>query len=344
MFVRSFRIALSSVAAIGLLGALSANAAADLEKAQQEGSLIWYTADTLAVAEQLASAFYDEYGISVQVNRKLTLPLVQQFTTESDQGRSPADVVTVIGLDSAAGSLKEGDYLMNYVPEGAADLSAEYRVDDIAFAYMMISMGVLYNTTMVTEEEAELLKSYQGWLDDRLTGRLAIVAPLGGSTGGNMQMIQDREGLDFIRQLVEKQEAITYQSNAAVGDAVAAGEDAIGLNVGSNVSALAAAGAPVRFVLQDDWTFVVPAVSGINAEAQNPNASQLFMDWLFKPETQALHASLSYWVPVVPGIEVEYPGADWLEQPKNPVLTQDPKSFEAKILENVGTWRSIFGF
>lgn len=342
MIVRSHRIILGSVLTLGLTGSVSAYAA-DVEKAKEEGTLIWYTADTLSVAEQLAAAFYDEYGISVQVNRKVTLPLVQQFVTESDQGESPADVLTVIGLDSAAGSLKSGGYLMEYVPEGAEDLGSDYRVDDIAFSYMMISMGVLYNTTMVTEEEAELLKSYEGWLDDQLTGRLSIVAPLGGSTGGNMQMIQEREGLDFIKQLIEKQGAVVYQSNAAVGDAVAAGENAIGLNVGSNVVELAAAGAPVRFVLQDEWTFVVPAVAGISAEAQHPNAAKLFMDWLFKPETQALHASLSYWVPVIEGVEVEYPGADWLEQPKNPVTTANPAEFEDKIRESVETWRNIFG-
>lgn len=315
-----------------------------IAKARAEGSLIWYTADTILAAEDMAKRFQEQYGIRVEINRKTTLPLVQQFITESSRGQSPVDVITVIGLGPIAGVLGPKNLLQNYVPAGAARLPANYRVGDIAFAYMVSPMGVMYNTKLVNEKDAQALARYSGWLDPRFTGKMAITAPIGGTTAGNMLMMQTREGVKFIEALMRTQKAIVYQTVATVADAIASGEQAIGVNVTPSVVSRAAEGAPIRFIYQDEWTYVVPAVSAMSARAPHANAARLFMDWLFIPATQARHANFSYWVPTLPGVQVKYPSANWLKQPKNPVSEKDPVAYEKEIAGSVDKWRSILGW
>jgi iron(III) transport system substrate-binding protein len=317
----------------------------DLEtKAKAEKSLVWYTSDSVQSAEAMAKRFQQKYGISVQINRKTTLPLVEQFVAESARGRSPADVFTVIGMGPMASGIAEKKLLASYVPRGAEKLPAQYRVGDTAFAYILSPMGVAYNTNLVKPEEVALLKSYKGWLDPRFKGRMAITAPIGGTTGGNMLLLQEKYGVGFIEALIKDQKAVVYQTVATTGDAVISGEQAIGLNLTPGVALQAAAGAPVRYVSQDDWTFVVPAVAGVSANASHPNAARLFMNFLFTEEAQKLHADTSYWIPILPGVKPSYPKAEWLELPKNPVTTEDPIKFDRDINANIGNWRKILGW
>ena len=205
-------------------------------------------------------------------------------------------------------------------------------------------MGVMYNTKLVSEKDAQVLAKYSGWLDPRFTGKMAITAPIGGTTAGNMLMMQTREGLKFIEALVRNQKAVVYQTVATVTDAVASGEQAIGVNVTPSAVARAAEGAPIRFIFQDEWTYVVPAVSAISAKAPHANAARLFMEWLFTPATQARHSSISYWAPTLPGVQVKYPAAEWLKQPKNPVSEKDPVAYEKEIAASVDKWRAILGW
>lgn len=343
---RGWRQLIVSAAVIGAVFAMPAPAqdAALVAKAKAEGSLTWYTADTVLAAEELAKRFQEQYGVRVEVNRKTTLPLVQQFSTESSRGQSPADVITVIGMGSIAGVLGPKNLLQAYVPAGAAKLPAIYRVGDIAFAYSVSPMGVMYNTKLVNEKDAQILANYNGWLDPRFIGKMAITAPIGGTTAGNMLMMQTRQGVKFIESLAKGQKAVVYQTVATVADAVASGEQAIGVNVTPSVVSRAVEGAPIRFLFQDEWTYVVPAVSAISAKAPHPSASRLFAEWLMTPATQARHASISYWVPTLPGVQVKYPSADWLKQPKNPVAEKDPVAYEKEISGNVEKWRAILGW
>lgn len=310
-------------------------------RAKAEGRLTWYTADTVLAAEDLAKRFQEQYGIRVEVNRKTTLPLVQQYSTESSRGQSPADVVTLIGMGPIAGVLGPKGLLASYVPAGAARLPAIYRQGDIAYAYSVSPMGVVYNTKLVSEKDAQILAKYNGWLDPRWAGKMAITAPLGGTTAGNLLMLQTREGAKFVEALARTQKAVVYQTVATVGDAVASGEQAIGVNVTPSVVSRAAEGAPIRFIFQDEWTYVVPAVASISAKAPHPNAARLFVEWLLTPATQARHASISYWSPTLPDVPVKYPSAEWLKQPKAPVAEKDPVAYEKEIAANVPNWRAL---
>lgn len=312
-----------------------------LAKAREEGRLIWYTSDSVVPAEELAKRFQQQYGIKVEVNRKTTLPLVQQFTTESARGQSPADVVTLIGLGPFAAVLIPKGLIQTYVPAGAARLPTRYRVGDRAFAYTVVPMGVVYNTKLVSQAEIQLLRTYKGWLDPRLAGKMAITAPIGGTTAGNMLMLQTREGIGFLETLMRNQKPVVYQTVATVADAIAAGEQAIGLNVTPSALSRAVEGAPIAYLSQDDWTYVVPAVAGISAKAPHVNAARLFLEFLFTPETQAFHSSLSYWAPTLPGVIPKYPMAESLRPPKNPVTEDDPVAFEKAITDNVDKWRTL---
>ncbi len=324
---------------------LLAARADDLEaKARAEKQLVWYTADSLHSAETVSKRFTQLYGIAVQINRKTTLPLVEQFVTESARGRSPADVFTTIGMGPMAGTLAEKKLLAEFVPRGAEKLPPGLRAANVAFGYTQIQLGVLYNTNMVNDEDVKLLRSYKGWLSPRFTGKIAIVAPTGGSTAGNTLMVQDREGAPFLETLIKQQKAVVYQSAAATADAVIAGEQAIGINLTPSSLFQVAAGAPVRFVAQDDWTYVVPAVAGVSATAPHPNAARLFMNWLFTPEAQKMHADSSYWIPVIAGVKPDYPKAPWLEAPRNPVAPEDSIAFDRRITASVPGWRKLFGW
>lgn len=315
-----------------------------IDSAKKEGALAWYTSDTSNVAQAIAKAFREAYGITVEVNRKTTLPLVEQFATESARGTSPADVITVLGMGPAAGTLMEKNLLASYTPAGADKLPAQYRVGDKVYAYSAAPIGTMYNTRLLAEADVPLLRSYKKWLDPKLKNKMAIVAPTGGTSAGNMLMLQQREGKDFLKAITTTQKVTVYQTHDATADAVAAGEQAVGLSVTPSIIQLATRGAPVRFVFQDEWTFVAPAATGISAKAPHPNAARLFLNWMLTPETQKRHADISYWVPVIPGVKPSYPGAEWLELPKNPAVAANPVAFDQEIASNIADWRAMLGW
>ena len=310
-----------------------------VKRAQAEGEIVWYTADTPVAAEGLAAEFKKRFGVTINVSRKLTQTIVQQFKTESSRGSSPADVITLLGM----GAIPDlAPLLARYVPKGAAQLPPQYRVQDLGFAYSLSPMGLVYNTRMVSEDDVKLLRSYDGWLNPRFAGKIAMAGPFGGTTGSNMQMIQEKKGIDFIKALVETQKAVILQNVGQVGDTVIAGERAIGLNVTPSLVSRAADGAPIRFISPDEWALVVATVAAINAKAPHPNAARLFLEWVMTPETQKLHDNLAYWVPTLPGVKPDYPKAEWLTLPKNPIVPEDEVALARRFPADMERWRAMF--
>ena len=312
-------------------------------RAKAEGGLLWYTADTPISADDLAQGFRSEYGVSVDVSRKESLGLAQQFRTESTRGSSPADVVTVLGAGPIYG-LKAANLLAHFKPAGAASLQDRYRLEDVAYDYALAPMGIAYNTNLVSNEDIERLRKYDGWLDPRFAGKMAIVGPFGGTVSANMLMLQEKLGIGFLKALAEKQKVTVYQEVAIAGDGIISGEHAICLNVTPSLVSRAAAGAPIRYMNQDDWTLVVPTVAAISEKAPHPNAARLFLEWLMTPQVQKRHAETSYWVPTLADVRPDYPKAAWLAPPHNPILPDDQEGFDKKIASSMSQWRDIFGW
>jgi ABC-type Fe3+ transport system substrate-binding protein len=141
----------------------------------------------------------------------------------------------------------------------------------------------MYNTGMISEADAELLKDWKGILDPRFKGRIAMRAKLDGIGYAPflywLDAARDEYGEGFMEALAA-QEPKLYADPVQAGHAVLIGEQAVWFTGWESLAVqYALQGGPVRWVFPNPcpafglaWTFV-------NANAPHPNAARLLMNW-----------------------------------------------------------------
>src|SRR5262249_17444827 len=113
-------LAIASVAA-------RAQDAVDVDKAKQEGKVVWYTSTPIEQGQKIAGAFEKQYGIKVEMFRSGGSAILRRFQRERDAGRAAADVATHSEPAAAAALAKKGWFVafkpknFDKVPDAAKD-------------------------------------------------------------------------------------------------------------------------------------------------------------------------------------------------------------------------------
>lgn len=249
-------------------------------KAREEGTLLLYTSMAPPESGRLAQAFEKKYGIKVQVWRNLSEAVLQRALAEAQARRNSVDVIETNGpeVDALA---KEGVVAEYFSPHVASlhpfAVPAHHKwVSDRVNLFV-----VGYNTAKVKREE--IPATYEGFLDPKWKGRLAIEATDQEWLGALIKYWGEPRGMDFFRKLAALKPELR-KGHVLLAQLIAAGEIQVGLSAYSaNIDSIKEKGGPV------DWAAVEPLVGrpqglAVAKNAPHPNAALLFIDFVLSPE------------------------------------------------------------
>lgn len=271
-------------------GGDSTSAPADLvAAAKEEGKVVLYSAYNAEISQELADAFTEEYGITVEVVRQASADLNARFAAEAEASAVLADVLwqpDTVFADAAT----ENGWLAELVPaeiDGLDSVPAEMVTDTYA-PVLLQPWGIAYNTNLVTGDAIP-----STWTDlaegDALDGGLLVADPANSvSTSAVYNFWLNEYGEGFFDDLKATQ-------GFAIGDSVSNAIQQVGAGEAgafvpaplSTVATAKASGAPVEVVIPDDTTGFAMLAS-IATDAPSPNAARLLVSFLLSEAGQAI--------------------------------------------------------
>ena len=255
-----------------------------LAKAREEGTLVLYTSMAPSESGRLAQAFEKKYGIKVQIWRNLSEAVLQRALAEAQARRHSVDVVETNGpeVDALA---KEGIVTEFFSPHvaGLHPFAVPAHHKWVSDRINLFVVG--FNTAKVKREE--IPATYEGFLDPKWKGKLAIEATDQEWLGAVIKYWGEQRGMNFFRKLASLKPELR-KGHVLLAQLVAAGEIPVALTAYSgNIDSIKEKGGPV------DWVAVEPLVGrpqglGVAKHAPHPHAALLFADFVLSPEGMEL--------------------------------------------------------
>ncbi len=260
--------------------------------AKAEGSLIFYSATTEAVARRVGEAFERKYGIKVQALRINSAGLMQRYASEAQTGNIAADIGLTAGDVAAFGAeaVRNG-WVVDYAQAGVPAVESgrfPARFLRGAFAIVQIqSYMFAYNTDRV---KGSVPRDWLELLDTRFRGEWIIADPVTSDAYSAFWLAMlDAYGESFferLRALAPRR----FREGVPATQALAAGEGSFQVPViPSQVTEVQKKGAPVELVRPEFTTGVeFPLFLTAPGKAKHPNAARLFADYLMSVEGNAV--------------------------------------------------------
>jgi iron(III) transport system substrate-binding protein len=256
--------------------------------ATREGTLNYYTAMDITVAEKLAHAFEAKYpGIAVKVERSGAERIYQRIGQEYGSGIHNVDAVDSSDVSHLLQWKREG-WLAPWVPEELGHWPADQRDPDGCYATNRATLSVIgYNTKLVKPEDAP--KSYADLLDPKWKGKLVKAHP--GYSGNIMTATFELSralGWSYFEKLAQ-QRVMQVQSSTEPPKKLALGERPVMVDGNEyNLFMVKEGGAPVEAVYPTEGTPLVIGSAGVMKDAPHPSAARLFISFLFSRDGQQL--------------------------------------------------------
>lgn len=257
-----------------------------IKDAQEEGSLLLYSALTEKDLERLTQGFTEKYGIDVQALRLGGTDAATRFDTET-QANAPSADLLVLADPVYIGDVTERGDAVPLEETGLFDLLDEVPehlpAPEIGSAIVQIvNAGIAYNTENVSPDEVP--DSWDDLTDERWRGKLIGTTPES-SVNNLVQwgLIYDELGADTVEAIGENVSR-TYPNLVPLHESLATGEGDIAMQSAQFfVEMQKAEGKPIEFV--NLRPSVYPTISvGVSARAENPAAARLLAYYLMTEE------------------------------------------------------------
>ena len=260
-----------------------------VEKANDEGEVVFYSSLPTEQNEILAQAFNKKYPeIKVQIVRAGSLKILQRLEGELEAGALEADVVHTLYPPGFI-QLKKNDHLASYVIKDVNHYpdDPDYIDTDNKWSTLrVVGNAIAYNPKVLGDVPPP--KEWEDLLDPMYKGMLASASP----TYGGTQFLQyfmwlEKYGGDFITKLAQ-QDLQMVESHGALSSLIITGERAIAVEMNDYQvwSDKYIKGAPVDYVYPTENVLVVPGNVAVLKKAPHPNAARVFIDWLTSKEGQ----------------------------------------------------------
>jgi iron(III) transport system substrate-binding protein len=312
-----------------------------IEAAKKEGTITFYTATDVAVAERVGAAFEAKYpGIKVKVERSGSERVFQRLSQEYGSSIHNADVIET--SDAVHFILfKRNGWLAQAVPaEVAKDWPADAKDPDGYYAAYRAHLSVIgYNTQQVKPEEAP--KSHADLLNPKWRGRMVKAHPgYSGTVMTGTDALSRALGWDFFEKL-GKQRVMQVQSSTEPPKKLAQGERSVQADGNEyNMFMLKESGVPVEIVYATEGSPIAIGHAGLLKDAPHPNAARLFYSFIFDRETQQLNSDVG-------GLRSFHPGVKEKETrtplSKIKLLYSDPTKLEPEIEAIKKKYEEYFG-
>lgn len=291
-----------------------------VEKARQEGSVTVYTSLAPTEGKPLVDLFESKYGVKVNMWRGVSEAVLQRTVSEARGRRHAVDVVETNGpeMEMLARELLLSDFHSPHFTDLPQEFFPRHRLwvpDRLNF------FVVAYNTQKVKRED--LPKSYEGFLDPKWKGRLALEATDSEWMAAVVNALGEQRGMAFFQKLAATRPELR-KGHILLAQLIAAGEVDVGLSAYyANVASGKSRGGNI------DWVPVEPLIArpqgvGIARHAPHPHAALLFADFLLSPEAQALLAKMGR-VPVSRAVKTEFSGTRFILADPSTIVDQHEK-------------------
>ncbi|MEK3916416.1 ABC transporter substrate-binding protein [Paenibacillus sp. FSL H7-0331] len=259
---------------------------------------------------------------------------------EAEQGNPQWDVLMMDGHGSVR-SLADRDFLMKgWKPANLSKLS-EYGTSLVPKDYAYYPVGIhaaaviAYNTKLVPADKApktwEQFFAYSGPVGH---ADPAVAAPAYPLVSAFFQKWGVEETKKKYKQRFEAGMRV-YPKNGPVGKALVSGEIHVAALQEHNAYELKLAGEPVEVIWPDEGAPGSLRVIAISKKTKNSAAAQAFVEYMMKPEMQAMLTSLpsteSLFTPLAQGVQMRkerrqdgsflLPPAEWAAQQEAPIKT-----------------------
>jgi iron(III) transport system substrate-binding protein len=250
---------------------------------------------------RIADAFESATGIPTEFLRGSAGELVARIQAEGD---NPGGDV-ILGGGSENHEALVPDYLAPYEsPVAVEDYDSDfYHSDHYWHGFYIGALGLAINTERWEEEfeDQEYPETWDDLLDEQYENSLVIAAPASSGTAYNMLVTQvfrlgEDEAFEYFEGFTNTVGQYTT-SGAAPARMAGAGEYPMGIAFGHDILKPIDAGFPLELVYPEETGYEIGAVSAI-AGGPNPEAAEVFIDWMLGQEANQLHTDLSMRVPL----------------------------------------------
>jgi iron(III) transport system substrate-binding protein len=256
--------------------------------------VVVYTSADEEYASTIFAAFEKETSIHVaplyDTEEAKTLGLVHRILAERDH---PQADVFWSGDCARSALLKKKGVLEAYRSPAAESIGAEWRDPEHAWTgFGARARVIVYNTKRVKDPP----RSIAELSDPKWKGRIAVANPLFGTTAAHVAALAQTGGEEAALRLfagLRANEARFVGGNSHVRDLVARGDCDAGLTDTDDVWVGKQRGDPIEMIYPDQdgvGTLVIPNSAALLKGAPHAANAKRFLDWLLRPETEALLA------------------------------------------------------
>jgi iron(III) transport system substrate-binding protein len=260
--------------------------AQDLEKARQEGRVLFYTSWGPSDADYVTLGFERKYPfIKVESVRSSSEKTLNRLLTEQRANRFAGDVVAISGIQS--GILKHKNALDRYESREAVNFPAEWRDANGFGVGLHQTIYVLgYNSRLVPA--AAVPKSYDDLLQPRWKGQIGWDIEEYYLFGALLKIRGREKGMEFWRRLAEQN--INFRKGyTLITELVSAGEFPVTVSLYQHrVDEYLEKGAPLQWIATNPLVGGDPNKISLLKNAPRPNAAKLFIDFMLSLEGQKL--------------------------------------------------------
>ena len=268
-----------------------ATEAAAEEAKTLSGKVTVYMPSPAGLADKLAAGFAEATGVEVEQFQGTTGEILARL--EAEEANPVADVVILASWSDGL-SMKNDGKLLSYTPANADKIVDGWMDDDATlFGYSASAVGVIYNTTVISELSAD----WAELTDAQYKDQLAIPDPeKSGACKDFVAGFVNAYGWDTFEGMAANG-MIVPGSNKAALEAVTTGEVGI-LVAGVDYNAYSSMnkGEPLNIYYPAGGTVVNPRPAMILKTAPNMDNAKAFIDYLFSDEAQQLVAD-AYLIP-----------------------------------------------
>jgi iron(III) transport system substrate-binding protein len=284
--MRSARVlaALLSLAAAG--PAFAQAPERQVEAANKEREVVWYTAMNIPDAAPLRQRFEDKYpGVTLTILRQPGEKIRTRILTEMRAGKFLWDVVSFNHLDMDV--LAQEGLLAAYAspetrsgfPAGAVDPGGRWA------AIYVRQFVIGYNTRSVPHADAP--KGWEDLLLPKWKEKFAMDESEVEWYAAMLDYLGREKGAAYMRSLA-RQNPQLRRGHSLLGRLLIAGDFPMALVHAAEMDAARKAGAPVDWVRTLDPIVTSPSQVAVSARAAHPNAARLFVDLLLSAEGQTI--------------------------------------------------------
>lgn len=256
----------------------------------EANKLIIYTPHEKSPALTSIKEFQERTGIQVEVVFAGTGELLDRIRLEKESNTRSVDVLWGGGAESIAANL---DLFEPYVSTVDALIPPEHKdSSDLWIGESPVPVVIMYNTTLVTQEEAP--KSWSDLLDPKWREKIAFADPAKSGSAYTIlaTMLISLGGYDSLKLFADNLKGHTLDSSKSVYEKVADGQYSIGLTQEKSVQTLIKQGAKVAISYPEDGTTAVDDTVAIVKGTQKRDEAIRFVEYVLSIPHQKMMESL----------------------------------------------------